>query len=420
MNTYIPNELQFFQHSEINLTTLENSFKYVHPITPISENLESSVEFHISGNSQKLIDLSNLFIYVKGQLVKRNATEELFKPEEKNGRIANNIIGSLIKSCSIAINNVIVADYQSLYSYKDYFEVLCQYSDETIHAFLNNSGIFAIDDAKANLTSLCASSHVFDLVAKFNILQLTQCVIPNTNISIKITFNPQSFFVIEEDSAVNSRFRLRDFKLKYKEYHIRESFAIQLENALIKSPAIYNFKKPVMLATTIPANLTQISLPNIFYGSSMSIVIAAFIKTATIAGSFTTNPLDLKHHDLKSFSFLIDGSRKPENGFEFDFSNTNTTYADLFHSTMDSLNLLNSNEANMLVSTEYKDRFIIAQDISSTCSGNSSFLSPLKYQNLGFELSFTKAIEESITVVMYILCDNQFTINSHRNVTIVY
>ena len=124
------------------------------PIRPsfISSGDNSSIQFHIPGNSSQYLKLSQSMLYVKLKIVKDDGssfdTTSTAAVEHETATPIDLILHSLWSSVDIKLNHTLVSTSGTDYMYKAMIETLLNYSSETkanqlpIIGFSGDSGNF--------------------------------------------------------------------------------------------------------------------------------------------------------------------------------------------------------------------------------------------------------------------------------------
>ncbi|KAG5677686.1 hypothetical protein PVAND_007422 [Polypedilum vanderplanki] len=197
---------------------------------------------------------------------------------------------------------------------------------------------------------------------------------------------------------------------------LREQFAFQFEQQLVKTPAIYSYKKGNINFISLPQGLKNFNLPNILQFQNPGLVVAFLLKNSDIEGNRLVQQFSLENHDLIEFAFLKDNQRLSDS-FKLLFSDTEMNYAAAYNSTIDALQLKFG--SNLIDYLKYKDKFILAADYSTAKTSTSELLSPSQSCSIGCILNFKEDIKYPLTLCLYTQSDFIFTINHKREVKII-
>lgn len=146
-------------------------------------------------------------------------------------------------------------------------------------------------------------------------------------------------------------------------------------------------------------------------------MLVFFIDKDSFAGSFHSDPFDLKHFDLNSISAIHDGQQFPTKAFTPNFKEKLYVreYASLFKA-------LNQNGTDCFINfprEKFEDlpifAFNFAPDLSDG-AGIVGHVNPIKRGSLRLQMHFEKALPEVINVLLYCEFDN--IIEIHQDGTV--
>jgi hypothetical protein len=75
---------------------------------------------------------------------------------------------------------------------------------------------------------------------------------------------------------------------------------------------------------------------------------------------------------------------------------------------------------NCLKHSEYSKLFVVAQDLSRYKNALTSERDILESKNIGIDIKFSEALSESVTILLYLIYDGDFSIDGARNVHVLY
>ena len=145
--------IALFSRPPINVAEEKISWKTVRP-SFISSGDNSTVLFHIPGNSSQYIKLSDSMLYVRMKIVKSDGNPFDISADEATEREAavhvDGILHSLWSSVDIKLNQTLVSTSGTDYMYKAIIEMLLNYSTEAktnqlpMMGFSGDSGDFEV------------------------------------------------------------------------------------------------------------------------------------------------------------------------------------------------------------------------------------------------------------------------------------
>jgi len=142
-----------------------------------------------------------------------------------------------------------------------------------------------------------------------------------------------------------------------------------------------------------------------------------FVNHNAFNGSYTLNPFNYQHFNLNYLAFYLNGIQYPEKAYTPDFTNGLyiREYLSLFEAT-------NQEETDSCINID-RENFAkgnaifainFAPDHSSGCCA-TGYANPIKFGSLRLQLRFKEALQEAITVLVYLEYDSILEINQERN-----
>ncbi|GFV39432.1 uncharacterized protein F54H12.2 [Trichonephila clavipes] len=115
----VKSELELFNLPGTQTVIQYGQWKQFHPLSNVFDN--APVEFHISGNAEDYIDLSQTQLYVKAKILKVGNT-----PITKDDTIGpvNLFLHSLFSQVDVSLNDRVVSNSSNTYPYRSYIETL--------------------------------------------------------------------------------------------------------------------------------------------------------------------------------------------------------------------------------------------------------------------------------------------------------
>lgn len=422
MSTLVPTNLAVFDSPPSSIAISEFFDEELSPVNALDMN--SSLEFVSPPYSNRMKAIGEMYLYARLQLLKKDLKP--YTSEDKiEGKFANNILFSLFKSAKILINNVIVCEIPNCFHYKNFFEAMLNYSSDSLQNQHNLSGVNVPGNTSDD--KFYANSRIFDLHGRLNLVPTHKYIIPNVSVTVKLEFNPNSIIINEQTKTIGSEtktssstVKIFEIKLYMRQYVLRDSFNIALENSLAKSNAIYNFNCGKIITQTIASNTTSINLPSMYIGLRPKILCFAMVTNNQFIGDYSLDSYLFETYDIKSFNFLINNNSIPKTPYKLNFSNEQKLFARALASVYSSLGIRGENNSIILSRDTYEKLFIIVEDITEGSFGLTDLVSPLEFVNVGVNIEFAKALESPLTLMIYMLTSSQFEINKARNVSVIY
>lgn len=422
---HIPPELDVFSTNPFQLVAENFEEHEASPINTLDQN--NTLEFFINGYANKMKVLNEIRIMATIKVTKADGTE--YKATDAlQPHLANSVVTSLFRSCNIYLNNVLCCAINDNFGIQELVQLSLNYSAATAQSKLSNQGFFPPgDDSK--LKDLTKDSKTVELMAKLNLMNTEKLLIPNVSLGIKMALQNSDFYIIEGSetkddvtTTTSSKVSIKDLKLYVRHVTLREHYLNYLEEHLMRNNlAIYEFKYAQVLNYTLPSGQTSINIPTVYSGVKPSIVMMFLLENATYVGSKTSDPMKFTHHDLKSFSFLINNESVPRNAYQLSITETESKFSRLFNNLHSYLGISNENTCTVVTRENFPTHcFYILQDLTSFSHGLTSLNEPLEIVNLGMSMTFGKATTTSLSALLYVLLPRKVEIGVNRNVKVIY
>lgn len=426
MTSFVPSELKIFDDNHYNTSIISHSDLILNPINPI--NIEQPVEFN-SLPSESLKSLSKIFLYGKFQITKKGG-DKYTAADALQPSVINCFPSSLIKSIYVTINQTQVACVENLYAFRSYIESVLCFSD--IHLPIQESSMFYNPDSVvADSKDRIKNSKTFDAISRLQIFNTQKLLLPHVSLGIKIMFNEKGFVLLENEHqqdaetivVTTSDLKILELKLIVKQYNLRDSVSLELETLLIKSPAIYNGKAGLIIPIHLAKDTTIFNLPNVYISSMRpSLLISAFLNTNHYIGNSTLDPFgDFSIHNLCSYNYIINEVPLLHEAFTISNADDNECVSNLYSHCLDALSMRGDANINLFTYKRFKKNlFFVITDTSLDHSATTDLLQPLITTSIGVSGKFDKPLTQPLTILLYLLLDTRFIIDSNRIVDKVY
>ena len=326
-------------------TMVENVYftEYL-PTNAISDSA-NSITFNIP-SADDMIDLTESYVQVRCKITKANGTNlDAFAAPSGTPASGNSVgfvqmpITSMFSSMVFRLNDELMTDSFSTYPYLAYFQTLLNFSSDSKKGRLQLLGYYEDQDLSANRAdgaapasgfktraALTAQSHEATFIAPCfqSLWSQSRYILPLTPMSMEWIKAPAAFCLKSDDTSANYLYKITSMKMFLKKIKIRPSYKLELEERLLKEPALYPLRQAYVKPFFIDAREKSVSFENIFQGRSLPAYCAVAICTqAAYRGSYGTSPFEFKHHSLTSLKISIDSEVFPSpSPFQPDYIST--------------------------------------------------------------------------------------------------
>lgn len=188
---------------------------------------------------------------------------------------------------------------------------------------------------------------------------------------------------------------------------------------LEKTPVNYYYKKVEIKPFTIAPRGNSLQIDNIVLGVLPTSIWFMMVDGENYNGDFKKNPFMFKHNNIESFSLFVNGNQLNE-PFIMDFGTSDVTaraYSNLFSTT----GTLHTSGANSITKEMFSNGyFMLGFDLTNDSCCTSVCTSMTNQGSVRLEARFGKALDKTITCLVYLQYDSSLSIMKNRTVTINY
>lgn len=434
-------ELDLFSPNPIQLSVIDTHENVYSPLSSLDN--ASVIQFQIPGSSEYYIDLNNVYLRLKLQILKSDGSaykevkdstktppEFTEKKAEQCGLINNNL-HSLFKTLRVSLNGTVVNEIQN-YHIKSYIDTLLNYSNDQQNTSLITQGFMKdtkdqFDKVNGDNSGLVSrkyrsdNSLIFELYGRLNadIFNQPKLLINGVNLDILLTLESLPF-VLMGSSEKPTIIKFHEASLHVRHVKVHPQFALDTYKMLHSGKnAIYPFKRSEVKTYTVPKGLSSIELNHVFNGRQPTNFVMCMVENEALIGNMEKNPFNFAHFNCKSISFNLNGVPIQPSPLEHTFSSTggySRTYAEFLKAIgaylTERISLVDMDEFRkgyFLVPVNLSPRQILDENLCEEISKEGSF---------GINLAFTSALPSSITIIVYAEYNETMNIDKNMSITL--
>lgn len=414
-------ELDIFDTPPIQTAILRSDEISYQPLASLDN--PSVIEFLSVGNGDCYRDLSSIQIRFKIQLL--NSNGEKFKNSDENQpSVANNILHSIIRSCSLSLNGTTISQNEGDYHYRSYIETILSYGTDATNTFLQNSGWYRDDGEMDSLTGnsglekrkeLFKNSKVVEVMGRLHCDLINQPVflINNVDLRVILTLEKSAFFIIENASD-NSMYKVLEATMYIKQLTINPNILMAHNAVLTKRNAVYHYKKVEIKTVTISSGSNSINLDNIIHGILPRRIIFGMVENAAYNGTKSLNPYNFQHFNMTDFILLVNGIPYPTQPLQMNFEDDH--YARAYQTLFNGTGIHHDFRSHQIKKEDFKKGFFLLAFDLDPDSYTDSCLSLLEQGTVRIEGRFARALSKTITCIVYAEYDTKLEIDKNRNI----
>ncbi|KAF8795494.1 hypothetical protein HNY73_003338 [Argiope bruennichi] len=411
--------------SELNLFTLpptqtvieKGHWVQFHPIANASDG--GPIEFLISGSGEEYLDLSQTLLQVKAKILKSDG--KTLTTEDKVGPV-NLFLHSLFSQVDVSLNGRNISSSNNTYAYRAMIETLLNHGLDSKTSQLTSelyykdtAGRFNIfDQASATpnegfnkRASLFKNSETVDMIGRLHvdIFNQDRLLLNLVDLKIKLIRSKPEFCLLGNEGY---KIIFDHVSLFVRKVRLNPGVLIGHAKALEKTTAKYPIDRVTCKVFSIPQSSYSFVQDNVFSGQMPKRLVLACVDNDAFNGNPKKSPFEFKHYDMNFVGVYVDGQPMPHQPLELDFEKGNfiRAYQNLF---------LNS-EGLYISRTEFSQGYtLLLFDLSpDLCDGEHFNL--IRHSNLRIELKFSKALEQTVSLIVFAEFESMIEINKTRNV----
>ena len=259
-------------------------------------------------------------------------------PGYASAAFCQNPATSIFKSLHVSLNDVAITSSCGNYAILAYLENLLFFSKEWKDSKGEASGYY-ISQKPSNMDALgldgfakrykmTKNSVDYELEAKLfhGLFEQPRYLLPMVRIRIVFELHAAAFCINSAvpSTAENSSFayHLKDLAVRLKRIKILDSVQSKFEAELTRKNAIYPFLQKSCRSYSIPSNVRQFFLADVFANPFLPRYCFLTLTTSSAAaGSFNESPFSFKPFNLQDVSLFCQNKRFPSIPYNLDFPN---------------------------------------------------------------------------------------------------
>ena len=409
----------------------------IRPNAPIQQN--TPVEFVIPNTTESFIDLSRTRLSVKCKITKANGDKIIIGQDYKEGEdivaVTNFTLHTMWAQCDVYLQNRHVsASGWNGYPYKAYTDTILNFGFEPRHGWLetqmmyidNEDAMEATDPGQAPINDgmimryRIVKDKSFDMEGFLfsDIFKLENPILNGVPIRVRLTPSPDSFRLVSPQSAKNFKLAIQEAKLMVCEVQPSPIYYSNIMNKLNKSPARYSYMKHEFFTHVASAQSLGVRLDNMFQGRIPTQMIVSLVKNKAFQGDYSLNPLNMQHFNVNYIDLNVNGRSIPNNSpLEPNFETGEITPAYL--TTFTGTGIYGTPRSNCITRKKFMSGYTIYVFGIDPSLQNGDQMPTRAGGNVKLEIKFSKALSDSVIVMVHTLFPQVLEIDAARNINIV-
>ena len=391
-------------------------------ITPTNsvEDINPVVEFLIKGNNM-FIDMSNCYIETKLRVKNIDNTNLV---DDAAVSVINYLGATLFNQVEMYLNNDHIATVAN-YAYRSYLECLLSHNEKATKSWLQ-SGLYFKDTHRQHDTladdntgfrfrkSFISASRTVEMMSKLHCDLFNQCRLLLNQVNVKLIFtrNTDAFCLLAANNA-NVKIEIEEISLYVRRATLADHKFTEINETINKHDAKYFIPRVRVKAFTCAAGQRNVEIRNQLSAPDLPTrIVVGMVSNSAYSGQKALNPFKFQHYNVSAVNITVDSKCVFAKPLSLNMANSN--YLQAYWNLMLAMNFVGKNDGCDISRNEYDNGyFLLAADLTaSLCDG--SYGDPIQTGNLDVELTFSEALPETITVLIYAEYENAITVNSMR------
>ena len=382
-------------------------------------NSEGALEFNVSGNGARYMDLMNTRLKVKfrilqadGQVIPPAIIEGKPTPDAAKVGPVNLFLQSLWRQVDVSVQQQLVSpNIGTHYAYKAYMETLLNYGRDAKESQLQAS-LYMKDqgDVKSNdpvsgtnsgliLRSIYTEqSKVVDLEGSIyiDICQQNRYMLNGVEVGFKFWPTSTPFKLMSANPAANYKIDIQEALLKVCFVEMTPNALLAHSKVLQQQPAKYFYDKTEMKSFAVAKGAFGCTLEDVFQGIVPKKLVVGMVASEAFMGDYKRNPFEFKHMDCQFIGFYVDGKSTPMEALTPNYANNN--YLSAYMTTF-GVDGYQTNFGHDISREDYAKGFCLY--VFDVCLNHCEKTDPKgKRGRTRLEIKFAKGLPEPATVIV--------------------
>jgi hypothetical protein len=210
-----------------------------------------------------------------------------------------------------------------------------------------------------------------------------------------------------------------DAQLMVRRCTLANHKTVELQTHLLKQDIPYRIQRVDMKTYTYAQGTRNINVRNCASERELPRrIIVALVSNTSYNGSKATNPFNFRHYDMSSADINVDSKSVYGKPLTLDPANDHCALLELHHHA--AMGFTNKDDGNGISRNEFASGYFNLPANLEPSLPNGDYEDPMQMGNVEIELTFSKPLPHTISVIIYMEYDSTITINSSRRATSNY
>ena len=386
------------------------------PINQLTDN--AALEFNIPAQASAYLNLKRSVLNLKLRLTKSDNT-----PVDDNQVVGliNVPLHSLFSQVEVALQQTPLTHWGIHYPYKAYIDTILK-TNKTVQDNLLTSQLYYKDvgdkdttDAKTGTNeglvaryTKTLGGHIVEIEGPLllDVFQQPKLLINGVHMGLKLYPSTNTFRLISDSASPAEKVQIVDARFKVCVQRLNNEALLYHQKQIQTQPATYPYLRTDIKTIALASGQFSYSVDDLFQGLVPSTLVVGLVSSAAFNGDYKKNPFNFHHYHCRSVGLYVDGQSYPSTPLQPNFEADQ--YTDCYRT------LTQFREDINITKDDYKNGYCLyLLDIDPYFSFTNK-----RRGHCRLELKFTKALPESVTILVYATFPEILSIDQSRAVTL--
>ena len=401
-------------------------------------NSDGALEFNVSGNSTKYIDLKNTRLKIKFRILQGNGNivppmrskEKKPIPDASKVGPVNLFLQTMWRQVDVTIQQQLVSpNISTNYPYKAYLETLLNYGwgakDTQIDSQIYRKDTGSSDQADpaegSNMglltrSTLTEGSKFVDIEGPVHvdICQQNRYILNGVQVNFKLWPSSNQFKLMSSNPTADYKLDIQEAVLKVCMIELSPDVLIAHAETLKHGPAKYFYDRTDVRSYAIAKGQYSCCLEDVYQGEVPNQVIIGFVASDAFMGTYRKSPFRFQTYNCNFIGFYVDGKSLPTEPLTPNYKTGNylsafmTLFGDKYQRDF----------GNDITRRDYVHGYCLY--VFDICQNACErFTSRTMKGHTRLEVKFAQPLPEAVTLIAYANFPGLMEIDETRNVNIM-
>ena len=453
----IGESMNLFEMPSVDIGVSKVRYVEYKPLNQLNQDV--GLEFEVPNSGSQYIDLRRTYLMCKVRIKKQDGSDltspQFNSSEESPGEgpvtpapvspsnvgPVNNFLHSMYSQVDIYLQKKLVTTSNANYAYEAYFNTLLKYDRPAKETHLESQlyikDVGNMDDGNAlsggnNSLSLRAlytsGSKTVDMMGPImsDVCWTNRYLLNGIELKIRLWPSNPAFHLMSSDADPKYKTELVDASLSVCMVTPTPETLLSHQELMVKKKwlAVYPYLKTDVKKYSISKGHYCFCADNVYLGSVPTRLIMGLVSEEATNGTFSKNPFNFTHYNLKYLNVTVDGESVPEKALNMTFGNNvfESNYIEAYTALYGRERYNETRDGGLFISRSdfAKGYTVFAFDMEPDIrqEEDGTVWPTFKKGNLRITMNFAKALPHTVSLILYATFPTLFKVDYARSVVI--